>query len=67
MSIFIGGPLDGKENYEVPPNLTNETRIPYQDFFPGHSEYEMGYYVYQFDGLAWRYVKTVKETHEALM
>jgi hypothetical protein len=53
MSIFIGGPLDGKEDFEVPPNLKNEVLIPWFESTAG--EYRSGTYIYRFDGLAWRY------------
>lgn len=55
MSVFIGGPLDGKEDFEVPPQETNEILIPWQDLYPGHPAYKAGVSVYLFDGLAWRY------------
>jgi len=56
VSIFIGGPLDGREDWEVPPTLTNECHIPWQNFFPAHPKHEAGVSIYRFDGLAWRYV-----------
>lgn len=55
-AIFIGGPLDGKEDYVLPPGLTHEVHVPWQTFYPGHPQHEAGISVYRFDGLAWRYV-----------
>jgi hypothetical protein len=68
MTIFVGGPLDGKE-WEVPPNqygsTPSELLIPYTTFYPSHPAYQQGRHIYQrdFDG-RYYFVRTEVEFNE---
>lgn len=65
MSAFVGGPLDGRGDYLIPPEREFEGsvfRVPWSEHYPGHPDYAWDIIDYQFDGEVWRLLERQSST-----